>query len=76
MQLRDYQTGRRLPRPWRAGSSSDVLGVAATGAGKTVIFIKLLTELLTPGTRGLILAHREELIDQPLERLRAVAVSG
>ena len=46
-----------------------MLGVA-TGAGKTVIFIKLLTELLTPGTRGLILAHREELIEQPIERLR------
>ena len=31
-----------------------MLGVAATGAGKTVIFIKLLDQLLTPGTRGLI----------------------
>jgi superfamily II DNA or RNA helicase len=52
-----------------------VLGVAATGAGKTVIFIKLLTDLMDqqPGARCVVLAHREELIHQPIERLRAVA---
>jgi superfamily II DNA or RNA helicase len=48
-----------------------VLGVAATGAGKTVIFIKLLTDLMDqqPGARCVVLAHREELIHQPIERL-------
>ena len=73
MQLRDYQTEAIAQTLASWQQHTDVLGVAATGAGKTVIFIKLLTELLTPGTRGLILAHREELIEQPLERLRAVA---
>lgn len=73
MQLRDYQTEAIAQTLASWQQHTDVLGVAATGAGKTVIFIKLLTELLTPGTRGLILAHREELIEQPIERLRAVA---
>lgn len=73
MQLRDYQTDAiaKTLAAWR--DHSDVLGVAATGAGKTVIFIALLTQVLTPGQRGVVLAHREELIYQPLERLRAVA---
>lgn len=75
MQLRDYQTDAiaKTLRSWE--THTDVLGVAATGAGKTVIFIKLLTDLMDqhPGARAVILAHREELIHQPIERLRAVA---
>ena len=73
MQLRDYQTDaiNQTLAAWR--DHTDVLGVAATGAGKTVIFISLLTSLLQSGQRGVILAHREELIHQPIERLRAVA---
>lgn len=74
MQLRPYQEQAitATQAAWSAGHS-DVLGVAATGAGKTVIFISLLTQLLAEGKRAVILAHREELIHQPLERLRAVA---
>lgn len=73
MQLRDYQTQaiHQTLAAWQ--QHTDVLGVAATGAGKTVIFISLLTSLLQSGQRGVILAHREELIHQPIERLRAVA---
>lgn len=73
MHLRDYQTHaiHQTLAAWR--DHTDVLGVAATGAGKTVIFISLLTGLLQAGQRGVILAHREELIHQPIERLRAVA---
>ena len=73
MQLRPYQTYAidATLAAWR--EHSDVLGVAATGAGKTVIFISLLTQLLGAGKRAVVLAHREELIYQPIERLRAVA---
>lgn len=73
MQLRDYQTDAiaRTLAAWE--QHADVLGVAATGAGKTVIFIALLTQILRPHQRAVVLAHREELIYQPLERLRAVA---
>jgi hypothetical protein len=41
--------------------------------GKTVVFISLLTQVLADTRRGVILAHREELIEQPIERLRAIA---
>jgi superfamily II DNA or RNA helicase len=74
MELRQYQLDAiaSVHAAWR--DHHDVLGVAATGAGKTVIFIKMLTDLLQQrGGRAVILAHREELITQPLERLRAVA---
>lgn len=73
MQLRDYQTDAiaRTLAAWQ--EHTDVLGVAATGAGKTVIFIALLTQILQSHQRAVVLAHREELIEQPIERLRAVA---
>lgn len=74
MQLRDYQTDAiaKTLAAWDAGHT-DVLGVGATGMGKTVVFISLLIQVLQPGQRAVILAHREELIFQPIERLRAVA---
>ena len=71
MELRHYQQDAiaAVHAAWR--HHHDVLGVAATGAGKTVIFTKLLTDVLRNGGRAVILAHLEELITQPLERLRA-----
>jgi superfamily II DNA or RNA helicase len=75
MQLREYQIQaiEAVERAWE--THSDVLGVAATGAGKTVIFIALAVRqtLHNPNARICVLAHREELIHQPIERLRAVA---
>jgi superfamily II DNA or RNA helicase len=75
MQLRPYQTDAISKTLAAWNDHTDVLGVAATGAGKTVIFIKLLTDLMDqrPGARCCVLAHREELIHQPIERLRSVA---
>lgn len=73
MHLRPYQTDAISATLTAWQDHTDVLGVAATGAGKTVIFIKLLTQLLVTGQRAVVLAHREELIYQPIERLRAVA---
>ncbi len=67
--LRPYQRAAvdAVEADWR--KHSDVLGVAATGAGKTVIFLSLLDEVLSPDKRGLVLAHRKELVDQPVERI-------
>lgn len=73
MQLRPYQTDAIVQTLTAWNEHSDVLGVGATGMGKTVVFISLLTQVLTEGKRGVILAHREELIHQPIERLRSVA---
>lgn len=68
--LRPYQIEavEAVLRDWQAGYT-DVLGVAATGLGKTAIFTSLLHTVLTGNKRGLVLAHRKELIDQPVERM-------
>jgi ATP-dependent helicase IRC3 len=72
MHLRPYQTQAitAVQHDWSNGLT-DTLLVAATGAGKTQMFLRLLMDALgDPFKRGLILAHRQELIDQPLERIR------
>ncbi len=48
------------------------LAVLATGAGKTILFGKLLSNVLQPGQRALVLAHREELLAQAKEKILAV----
>lgn len=48
------------------------LGVAATGAGKTQIFLVLLMRVLQPGQRALVISHRVELVDQPLSRISQI----
>jgi superfamily II DNA or RNA helicase len=68
--LRPYQEEARnaVLRDWSEGFT-DVLGTAATGLGKTAIFLALLDQVLEDGKRGLVLAHRKELIEQPVARL-------
>lgn len=44
-----------------------------TGSGKTVIFSHLATEQHARGVKTLIIAHREELIHQAANKIRAVA---
>lgn len=76
--LRDYQHEAivRVRAMWNAGDRA-VLGQAATGLGKTVIGVGLLrAELLDergrmlPGVRAIWIAHRNELLEQPLAALR------
>jgi len=52
-------------------SHNSVLAVAATGAGKTNILFGVVERYISenPGARVAIMAHRKELIDQPLARL-------
>lgn len=87
--LRDYQTEavNAAFDAWKRDIRRPVL-VLATGAGKTVIFsdlirqwrgprgIELNTESRPYGARALVLAHRDELIDQAIEKLRAVLPFG
>ncbi|HEY7184332.1 MAG TPA: DEAD/DEAH box helicase [Blastocatellia bacterium] len=71
MELRDYQ---------QAGIDAilDALGrgvrrqllVAATGAGKTVLFAYLVNQYLARGARALVLAHRDRLIRQAADKIR------
>ena len=48
------------------------LMVLPTGTGKTVCFSELLRQQVEKGGRGLILAHRDELLIQAAQKLKAV----
>lgn len=47
-----------------------LLLVLPTGTGKTIIFCKIIEEMVRQGKRCLILAHRDELLDQAADKLR------
>lgn len=69
MILRDYQNraAEAVNKGWRDGWRRQ-LGVAATGAGKTILFSHLAAQ---EKGRTLILAHREKLVTQAVDKLRA-----
>lgn len=75
------------PRPYQAeaiqalttgwqGVNNRLAVVLPTGAGKTVVFANLFAEhlpaLSAAGQRALVIAHREELIQQAAAKIRAV----
>ena len=72
MQLRPYQTDviTAVKGDWT--THQDVLLVMATGGGKTQCFLQIAMDVLDadPSARVLVLAHREESIFQPVERVR------
>lgn len=67
--LRTYQDQavETIRQDWQ--TYTDVLAVMATGLGKTAVLLSVLHRDLGPGDRGLILAHRKELIEQPRDRM-------
>lgn len=71
--LRDYQaeTIEKLREGWRGGARR-LAAVLPTGAGKTVIFAHMAERMRAAGGRVLVLAHRDELIEQAIDKLRAV----
>jgi len=72
LKLRDYQEKAlaAVQTDWANGEDA-VLITVATGGGKTAIFCALIDRLAQaqPGARFLVLAHRQELIDQPRDRM-------
>ena len=70
--LRDYQEQTLAALGSPEATDADLV-VCATGGGKTIIFAELLNRSLKPGQRALVLAHRDELIDQAVEKIRMVA---
>jgi len=70
LKLRLYQVEavRAILADWASGLT-DVLLTMCTGGGKTAVFLALLNDVLVDGKRGMVIAHRKELIDQPLARL-------
>ncbi len=75
MQLRPYQVDaiERMRRSWAAGHRA-ILLVASTGAGKTVIFSALAQSAIGKGGRGLVIAHRTELVDQAAVKLSSLGL--
>lgn len=73
--LRPYQREAidALRADWAAGTNRLAV-VLPTGAGKTVVFANLISECLPQlaGQRALVIAHREELIEQAAAKMRAV----
>lgn len=74
--MRDYQREgvAAVIADWRAGLRR-VAVVWPTGAGKTVGFAHLGAWAVARGGRVLVLAHRDELIEQAVRKFRAVAPS-
>ena len=70
MELRKYQTAGvdAILAEWDAGRKSTLL-VLPTGTGKTIVFSKVASEMVKRGERVLILAHRQELLDQAADKI-------
>lgn len=74
LKLRDYQSDAIMAvrQAWAGGVRRPAV-VLPTGAGKTVVFAHLAAQMRERGVRTMILAHRDELIEQAAGKMRAVA---
>lgn len=74
LKLRDYQSDAIMAvrKAWASGVRRPAV-VLPTGAGKTVVFAHLAAQMRERGIRSMILAHRDELIEQAAAKMRAVA---
>lgn len=81
--LRDYQRAAidAVFKAWADGMRRPAI-VLPTGAGKTVVFAHLIKEFREThadgsydawGTRVMVLVHRDELADQAMAKIRAIA---
>lgn len=70
MDLRPYQNEaiKAIRADWDSGISKTLL-VLPTGTGKTIVFCKLIEQMVGAGDRCLILAHRGELLEQAADKL-------
>lgn len=70
MQLRKYQEDAKAAvlETWEVGTDKTLL-VLPTGTGKTIVFAKIIEDRVRNGHRVLVLAHREELLNQASDKL-------
>ena len=70
MELRPYQQEAReaVEQDWD-GDFLRTLLVLPTGCGKTIVFSKIVEDMVRAGRRCLILAHRGELLEQAADKL-------
>ena len=77
MQLRDYQleAKRQVLDHWRTGINKTLL-ILPTGTEKTIVFSSITEDIVREGGRVLILAHREELLNQAADKLQRATGLG
>lgn len=70
MELRPYQIEAKeaIFRQWSEGTQRTLL-ILPTGCGKTIVFASVIREMIETGKRCLILAHREELLNQAADKI-------
>lgn len=73
MELRPYQEEavRAVLREWKEGHKKTLL-VLPTGTGKTICFAKVAEDQVAAGKKVLILAHRDELLEQAADKIGSV----
>lgn len=71
MELRKYQLEAKnsIFNEWEKGVHKTLL-VLPTGCGKTIVFAKVTEECVREGKRVLILAHRGELLEQAVDKIK------
>lgn len=74
MELRPYQEEARaaVEQDWDSGYLKTLL-VLPTGCGKTIVFSRIIEDMVRTGSRCLILAHRGELLEQAADKLHRAA---
>ncbi len=74
MELYPYQQEARaaVERDWESGYLRTLL-VLPTGCGKTIVFSRIIEDMVRTGSRCLILAHRGELLEQAADKLYRAA---
>ena len=74
MELYPYQQAARaaVERDWEDGYLRTLL-VLPTGCGKTIVFSRIIEDMVRTGSRCLILAHRGELLEQAADKLHRAA---
>lgn len=77
MNLRPYQQNAKnaVLEHWTAGTRSTLM-VLPTGTGKTIVFSSIIEHIVRTGGRVLVLAHREELLQQAADKLAKVTGLG
>lgn len=70
MDLRPYQEEAitAIRADWEKGFLKTLL-VLPTGTGKTIVFCKLIEQMVNAGDRCLVMAHRGELLEQAADKL-------
>ena len=70
MKMRPYQEAAKtaILEQWREGVGRTLL-ILPTGTGKTIVFSKVIEDRVRRGGNVLVLAHREELLQQASDKL-------